>query len=209
MTQSETSLFEAMNTQRAIRHFTTEPVSDDDITTILQSAIHAPNGGNQQLWHFLVIRDREAKRYLGQWYLEAWKTAVSEEMRTLQQYRSGADLGNDMPDTPVVILVCVEHQTRARELGSTTTQGSSIYPAVQNLMLAARGLGLGTVLTTLHTVEGSEGVLWNPRRRGHSGDDSDRLSRPGRALRSSPSQAPGRGFLLREVGTEEELGCTS
>ena len=152
MTQSETSLFEAMNTQRAIRHFTTEPVSDDDITTILQSAIHAPNGGNQQLWHFLVIRDREAKRHLGQWYLEAWKTAVSEEMRTLQQYRSGADLGNDMPDTPVVILVCVEHQTRARELGSTTTQGSSIYPAVQNLMLAARGLGLGTVLTTLHTV---------------------------------------------------------
>ena len=104
------------------------------------------------MWHFLVIRDREAKRHLGQWYLEAWKTAVSEEMRTLQQYRSGADLGNDMPDTPVVILVCVEHQTRARELGSTTTQGSSIYPAVQNLMLAARGLGLGTVLTTLHTV---------------------------------------------------------
>jgi len=152
MTQAETSLFEVINTQRAIRHFTTDPVSDEDIAKILQAAIHAPNGGNQQLWHFLVIRDREAKRRLGQWYLEAWKTAVSEEMRTLQQYRSGADLGNDMPDTPVVILVCVEHQTRARELGSTTTQGSSIYPAVQNLMLAARGLGLGTVLTTLHTV---------------------------------------------------------
>jgi nitroreductase len=152
MTQAETSLFEVINTQRAIRHFTTDPVSDEDITKILQAAIHAPNGGNQQLWHFLVIRDREAKRRLGQWYLEAWKTTVSEKMRTLQQYRSGADLGNDMPDTPVVILVCVEHQTRARELGSTTTQGSSIYPAVQNLMLAARGLGLGTVLTTLHTV---------------------------------------------------------
>ncbi len=152
MTQPETSLFEAMNTQRAIRHFTTEPVSDEDITTILQSAIHAPNGGNQQPWHFLVIRDREAKRRLGQRYQEARKTAESDEMRMLQQYRSGADLGNDMPDTPVVILVCIEHQTRAQELGSTTTQGSSIYPAVQNLMLAARGLGLGTVLTTLHTV---------------------------------------------------------
>ena len=143
MTQPETSLFDAMNTQRAIRHFTAEPVSEEDVTTILQSAIHAPNGGNQQQWHFLVVRDREAKRRLGQWYLKAWEAAVSDEMRPMQQYRSGGDLGNNMPDTPVVILVC--------QKSSTTPQGSSIFPAVQNLMLAARGLGLGTVLTTLHT----------------------------------------------------------
>ena len=143
MTQPETSLFEAMNTQRAIRHFTTEPVSDEDITTILQSAIHAPNGGNQQLWHFLVVRDRESKRRLGQWYLKAWEAVVNDDIRPTQPYRSGGDLGNNLPDTPAVILVC--------QRSSATPQVSSIFPAVQNLMLAARGLGLGTVLTTLHT----------------------------------------------------------
>ena len=124
MTQSETSLFEAMNTQRAIRHFTAEPVSEEDVKTILQSAIHAPNGGNQQQWHFLVVRDREAKRRLGQWYLKAWEAAVSDEMRPMQQSRSGGDLGNNMPDTPGVILVC--------QKSSTTPHGSSMSPAVQN-----------------------------------------------------------------------------
>ncbi len=143
MTQSEISLFEAVNTQRAIRHFTTEPVSDEDVRTILQSAIQAPNGGNRQQWHFLVVRDQESKRRLGQWYLKAWEVAVNDDMRPMQPYRSGGDLGNNLPDTPVVIVVC--------QKSSATPSGSSIFPAVQNLMLAARGLGLGTVLTTLHT----------------------------------------------------------
>ena len=106
MTQSEISLFEAIDTQRAIRHFAAQPVSDESISTILQSAVHAPNGGNRQPWHFLVVRDRESKRRLGQWYLKAWEAAVTGDMRTEQPYRSGGDLGENMPDTPVVILVC-------------------------------------------------------------------------------------------------------
>ena len=148
MTQPEISLFEAINTQRAIRHFSTEPVSDEDVSTILQSAIHAPNGGNRQPWHFLVVRDREAKRRLGDWYLKAWQAAVTGDMKSEQPYRSGADLGNNMPDTPVVMLVCQRTDSSAT--------GSSIFPAVQNLLLAARGLCLGTVLTTLHTAYESE-----------------------------------------------------
>ena len=148
MTQPEISLFEAINTQRAIRHFSTEPVSDVSIGRILQSAIQAPSGGNKQPWHFLVVRDREAKRRLGEWYLKAWQAAVTDDMRSEQPYRSGADLGNNMPDTPVVILVC------QRTDGTPT--GSSIFPADQNLLLAARGLGLGTVLTTLHTAYESD-----------------------------------------------------
>ena len=148
MTQSEISLFEAIDTQRAIRHFAAQPVSDESISTILQSAVHAPNGGNRQPWHFLVVRDRESKRRLGQWYLKAWEAAVTGDMRTEQPYRSGGDLGRNMPDTPVVILVC--------QRTDSAPTGSSIFPAVQNLLLAARGLGLGTVLTTLHTAYESE-----------------------------------------------------
>jgi nitroreductase len=148
MTQSDISLFEAIDTQRAIRHFAAQPVSDESISTILQSAVHAPNGGNRQPWHFLVVRDRESKMRLGQWYLKAWEAAVTGDMRTEQPYRSGGDLGRNMPDTPVVILVC--------QRTDSASTGSSIFPAVQNLLLAARGLGLGTVLTTLHTAYESE-----------------------------------------------------
>ena len=149
------SLFEAMHSQRAIRHFTTEPVPDEAIDTLLRSAIRAPNGGNQQAWHFLVIRDREAKRRLGEWYLAAWSAAFTEERKHLQAYRSGADLGHGMADIPVVILACISHDDPGRDAGSVTG-GASIYPAVQNIMLAARALGLGTVLTTLHTKYESE-----------------------------------------------------
>ena len=123
---------------------------DEAIDTLLRSAIRAPNGGNQQAWHFLVIRDREAKRRLGEWYLAAWSAAFTEERKSLQAYRSGADLGNGMADIPVVILACINRDDPGRDAG-VVTGGASIYPAVQNLMLAARALGLGTVLTTLHT----------------------------------------------------------
>ena len=147
------SLFETMHSQRAIRHFTTDPVPDEAIDTLLRSAIRAPNGGNKQGWHFLVIRDQEAKRRLGEWYLAAWSAAFSEERKQQQAYRSGADLGHGMVDIPVVILVCTDHDDRDR---GGVIAGASIYPAVQNLMLAARALGLGTVLTTMHTEYESE-----------------------------------------------------
>jgi nitroreductase len=72
-------------------------------------------------------------------------------METLTQpYRHGAELAQQMATVPVLILVCIDHGTAGSGLGPVT-RGSSIYPAVQNLMLAARALGLGTVLTTLHT----------------------------------------------------------
>ena len=143
MTQSEISLFEAINTQRAIRHFAAQPVPDEAIATILGAAARAPSGGNRQPWHFLVVRERESKRRLGEWYLRAWQAAVTDDIRDTQPYRSGGDLGRNMADTPVVILVC--------QRTDSTPNGASIFPAVQNLLLAARGIGLGTVLTTLHT----------------------------------------------------------
>ena len=148
MTQPEISLFDAIHTQRAIRHFTDKPVSDEAIATMLQAAVRAPSGGNRQPWHFLVVRDRDSKRRLGEWYLKAWQVAATDNIRDTQPYRSGGDLGRNMADTPVVILVC--------QRTDATPNGASIFPAVQNLLLTARGLGLGTVLTTLHTAYESE-----------------------------------------------------
>jgi iodotyrosine deiodinase len=82
MTHATMSLFDAIHSQRAIRHFSAQPVSDEAVETILNAAIHAPNGGNRQPWRFVVIRDAALKRRLGQWYLAAWQTATAA-METL------------------------------------------------------------------------------------------------------------------------------
>ncbi len=143
MNLSDMSLFEAIHTQRSVRHFSTKPVDEELVDAILEAAIRAPSAGNRQPWHFIVIRDREAKRRLGQWYLDSWRHMVAAiGDAASESYRSGGDLARQMKDIPVLILACVNQ--------GASTMGSSIYPAVQNLMLAARALGLGTVLTTNH-----------------------------------------------------------
>jgi len=150
MTNTNMSLFDAISSQRAIRHFSAQPVSDEAVETMLHAAIHAPSGGNRQPWRFIVIRDAEIKRRLGQWYLAAWRAAIADMEALTQPYRHGAELAQQMAMVPVLILVCIDHGEAGTGPGPVT-RGASIYPAVQNLMLAARALGLGTVLTTLHT----------------------------------------------------------
>jgi nitroreductase len=155
MTHENMSLFDAIHSQRAVRHFSAQPVSDEMVETILNAAICAPNGGNRQLWRFVVIRDADIKRRLGQWYLSAWQTTTAAMEALTQPYRHGAELAQQMATVPVLILACIDHGNAGPRQGPVT-RGASIYPAVQNLLLAARALGLGTVLTTLHTQYESE-----------------------------------------------------
>ena len=146
------SLHEAMYTQRAIRNFTSDPVSDEVVTTILDAAVRAPSGGNTQRWSFLVIRDRETKKRFGEKYLEAWTGLVADmnlQQTSAQPYRPSM-LAQSMEDISVLILACLDSPTPPHGPNSLTP-GSSIYPAVQNIIFAARALGLGTVLTALHT----------------------------------------------------------
>ena len=146
------SLFEAIHSQRAVRNFSAEPVSDEAVATIMEAAIRAPSGGNRQRWSFLIIRDREVKRRFGEWYVDAWRQLTSDmdfHNPAAQPYRPSM-LTHRMEDVPVLILACEERPAAGTNPNSITS-GASIYPAVQNIMLAARALGLGTVLTTLHT----------------------------------------------------------
>src|SRR5262245_18557781 len=78
MTHENMSLFDAIYSRRAIRHFSEQPVSDEAVETMLHAAICAPNGGNRQLWRFIVIRDAEIKRRVSQWYLSAWQAATAD-----------------------------------------------------------------------------------------------------------------------------------
>ncbi len=148
----DVSLFESIHTQRAIRHYSDQPVSDDDLKTVLEAAIRAPNAGNRQQWRFLVIRDPETKRRFGDWYLRAWSATVASMGAdgSSQPYRSGGDLAAQMENIPALILACIERGAGPPPAG-LDTRGATIYPAVQNLMLAARALGMGTVITTMHT----------------------------------------------------------
>ncbi len=132
---------ELFRQQRAVRAFTDRPVDDETLRTVLQAAIHAPSGSNTQPWHFIAVRDQGVKQQLSDAYDEALRDAYGGGAT------SGAAGRQPMSAAPVLIVACVQTPQSGRAGFQT---GASIYPACQNLMLAARALGLGTVLTTLH-----------------------------------------------------------
>ncbi len=116
--------------QRAIRLFTDEPVDDALIERLIHAATFAPSGGNTQPWSFIVVRDRETKGALGKVFDELGK----------QLYGDNAPERTPWEDVPALIVCCCE----AGHDGA----GASIFPLVQNLLLAIQGSGLGSVLTT-------------------------------------------------------------
>lgn len=150
--------FDVVRTQRAMRRLKPDPVPDETLWTLLDTAIRAPSGGNRQPWNFLVIRDAEKKRKIGEWYRDAWERTYGRAPDAgrggdtpAKSYRSAEYLAHHLADAPVLILATIR---TGGERGPTL--GASIYPAVQNLMLAARALGLGTALTTLHKLHEQE-----------------------------------------------------
>jgi nitroreductase len=141
---------EAMFTQRAIRKFKSDPIRDDQLKLVLDAASKAPNGGNFQPARFLVIRDRARILTFGQLYREAWWakrrdgpgwTRIEDIPEADRSSRAAAQLADEIGQAPVVVLAF------ASVRGDL---GHSVLPGVQNLLLAARALGIGTTLTTLH-----------------------------------------------------------
>jgi nitroreductase len=138
-------LGEAIFTQRSIRRFTTDSIPVEDLRLILEAAVKAPNGGNQQLARFLVVVDPAVIREFGRLYHEAWWAKRRDEgfpgrEDLPHRYHSAAGLADAMQEAPCVIFALAMHHGSA----------DSVIPAVQNLMLAARALGIGSVPTTLH-----------------------------------------------------------
>ncbi|MFN8558051.1 MAG: nitroreductase family protein [Dehalococcoidia bacterium] len=134
---AEISLFEAITTQRAVRRLKPDPVDDALIERVLDAATRAPSARNMQPWHFIVVRDPETKEKLG---------AIFDELGA-QMYGAGAPDRTPWGEVPVLIVVCSVGGFGS-EVSGVMALDASIYPAVQNLLLAARALGLGTVLTT-------------------------------------------------------------
>jgi nitroreductase len=124
-------------TQRAVRHFDGREVGDAVIERVLSAATRAPSARNAQPWRFIVIRNTETKRALG---------TIFDELGQ-QFYGAGAPDRTPWEDVPALIAITSEYTFGQNESGIAAL-GASIYPAVQNLLLAAHALGLGTVLTT-------------------------------------------------------------
>jgi len=142
------SLFDAINAQRAIRYFKATPIANEILDQILSAALRAPSGGNSQPWAFVAVRDAGLKRQLAVWYKDYWDNVYS--MRADRQdspvSRSAKHLVNTFADVPVVIIPCIRGGKGSSR--DTLTTGASIYPAAQNLMLGALGVGVGSVITT-------------------------------------------------------------
>jgi nitroreductase len=138
-------LGEAIFTQRAIRRFEPDPIPLDDIQLIIEAAVRAPNGGNQQVARFLVVNDRAIVAEFGALYHEAWwakrrDEGFADRGALPPRYNAAAGLADAMKDVPCVVLA----------LALRNGPADSVIPAVQNLMLAARAIGIGSVPTTLH-----------------------------------------------------------
>ena len=140
---------EAMFTQRSIRRFRPDPIPADDLRLIVEAAYKAPNGGNRQPGRLLVLTDRAKIAEFGALYREAWWAKRRDERGWTgpqdipadeTNYRSAARLADEIKDAPCVVLAMAVRGGGA----------NSVIPAVQNLMLAARALGVGSVPTTLH-----------------------------------------------------------
>ena len=140
--------FDVVKSQRGIKRYSPDPVSDETVREIIQAATWAPSGSNRQPWHFIVIRDADIKRRLGALYTEAMYAVGGSKAPKQPMPELGMPplFSDDLASVPVVIMVCLEKwPTRGRP----TLLGAHIFPAVQNLMLAAAALGLGTRLTTI------------------------------------------------------------
>ena len=153
---NDSDLFEIIKTTRSMRRLKPDSVPNELIRKILEAGVCAPSGGNMQRWRFLVIRDSKIKETIGALYKRAWDEQVAPRYRSgepapgtnrerFERMLAAAEyLAAHIHEAPVWIVPCLEGATPTR------TSGSSIYPAVQNMLLAARALGLGATLTTLH-----------------------------------------------------------
>src|ERR1700733_4570638 len=176
MEQSELGVFEAIHTARALRRLKPDPVSEPLNPRVLDAAIRAGSGGNAQNWVFMVVREASLRRGLGDVYRKASKIAEAmyaargrpahlTETQFARLMNNGAHLWEHMGEAPVILIPCLRRPVvpppeslpeemrdryEAELVYAARIRGASIYPAIENIILACRALGLGTTITTNH-----------------------------------------------------------
>lgn len=165
LTDQVAHLASLMSTQRAVRRLRPDPIPDGVLQRILQAGAWAPSGGNVQPWRVITVRDPSLRKSIGDLYRPRWSRYAAASRKGLaalqgealakqERMLAAADhLGEHMGDAPVLLVFCFNPNHMAitdSDLGrASVVGGGSVYPAVQNIMLAARAEGVGCVLTTL------------------------------------------------------------
>jgi nitroreductase len=150
-----------IGTMRSVRRFQRVDVAPELVDFVLRHAVQAGSAKNRQPWRFVVVRDARQRSRLRQWYRQGYQDVLAwtrtEAVRgeaapdENRQMAAAGQLAAHFDDVPAVIVVCYLPNRRnpADFFG-----GASVYPAVQNLLLAARAVGLGATLTTLQALGG-------------------------------------------------------
>jgi len=158
-------LYGVMQTTRAVRRLRPDPIPEDALRRVLQAATWGPSGGNRQPWRVIAVRDAALKKRLGELYQLVWTPYVAAGRKALESapeaiatrteraLKAGDYLAAHFHEAPVVLVFCFDPGglavTDARLTRQSVVGGGSIYPAVQNALLACNAEGLGCVLTTL------------------------------------------------------------
>ncbi len=172
----EIGLFEAIYSARSLRRLKPDPVPEALIARVLDAAVRAPSAGNAQNWAFVVVRDAEQRRRIGAIYRKASDIAAAmyaargrpphlSERQFARMLGAGGYLWDHIGEAPVLLVPCQQRpalpsrESLPPDIAARyedeiayvdRIRGASIYPAVQNILLACRGLGLGAVITTNH-----------------------------------------------------------
>jgi len=166
-------LSEAMETQRAIRRLKPDPVDDGLVLRLIDLALRAPTGSNAQNWEFIVVRDPKIKKGLARLNRQAWglygrigRWMTRHNPRRRRILNAVQWQADHFEQAPVIVVACLKGLYVPFLHISTTTYFGSIYPSVQNLLLAARAVNLGAALTTiplwnLFSVRRILGLPWN------------------------------------------------
>ncbi len=154
--------YDVIATAGTARFYKEDPVPDDVLTRVLDAARWAPQGGNRQPNRYVVVRDAARKQALRDMYFPLWRDylaaagvgAIAIRGNEVPKLLKDADyFAENFHKTPVIIVVCAHmediHPTDLELERDPIVYGASVYPAVQNLLLAARAEGLGGTLTTL------------------------------------------------------------
>ncbi|MEM9623034.1 MAG: nitroreductase family protein [Pseudomonadota bacterium] len=165
MNNESMALYDAMSTLRAVRRLRPEPIPDDVLQRILQAACWAPSGGNTQPWRIIAVREPSLRAAVGDLYRPQWQHYGANARRGLSGMTGEAlakrermldacdHLGEHMGDAPVLLVFCFNPQlmaiTDAELPRPSVVGGGSVYPALQNAMLACVNEGIGCTLTTL------------------------------------------------------------
>jgi nitroreductase len=151
-------LEEAMSTQRSIRRLTNDPVDDALVLRLIELALKAPTGSNAQNWEFVVVRDPAVKAKLAHFNRQAWglyggigrRMAERAGDETMKRIIRAVQWQTDhFEDIPVIVVACIKGLVPVWPPVATASIYGSIFPSVQNLLLAARAAGLGAALITL------------------------------------------------------------